>query len=335
MSSQIELIGLSKRYDRQKKKDAHALRHINLKVEKGDVFGVIGMSGAGKTTLLRCLSTLDKPSLGKIFFNGEEISALSEKELIPFRQKMGLVFQHFNLFSSRSVEENVAFPLEIAGIEREEQGRRVSELLGLVGLSEHRYAYPAQLSGGQKQRVGIARALANDPHLLLCDEPTSALDPQTTGEILALLRDLKKKLDLTIVLITHEMSVVKEMCNKVAVLEQGEIVEMGNVATIFGEPKHPITKKLVLKTVHEIPSHLLSGKGKVLHLHFRGKKADQPVITQMVKKFQVDANILLGWIDSLEKVTIGNLIIELTGQAIEEAIQYLRTQDILVEEVSL
>ncbi len=335
MSSQIELKGVSKRYYRQKKKDIHALRHVNLKVEKGDIFGIIGMSGSGKSTLLRCLSTLEKPTFGQIFIDGEEMTAFSEDQLRPFRQKLGLIFQHFNLFSSRNVMENIAYPMEIARVPKEEQGRRISELVGLVGLEEEKFAYPAQLSGGQKQRVGIARALANEPEILLCDEATSSLDPQTTSEILALIQDLQKKLELTVVLITHEMEVVKEICNKVAVLEHGEVVEMGSVSEVFIMPKHPITKKLVLKTIHEVPTHLLSGKGTVLHLHFKGRKADQPVITQMVKQFQVDANILLGWIDSLQTVTVGNLIIELSGAAIDEAIAFLRSQEVIVEEVTL
>lgn len=328
----IEIRGLSKRYFRAKHPEIHALRHVNLSVEKGDIFGIIGLSGAGKSTLLRCLATLEQPSYGKIFIHGVEITDLSEKELRGVRKQLGYIFQNFNLFSSRNVEENVKYPMEIAGLAKEEQGRRTSELLGMVGLTEHKYAYPANLSGGQKQKVGIARALANDPGILLCDEATSALDPQTTQEILALIKDLQQKLELTVVLITHEMEVIKQICNKVAVIEQGEIVETGPVSEIFSFPKHTATKKLVEKAVHEIPKQLISGKGKVLHLHFKGEKADQPIITQMVKKFQVDANILLGWIDSLQTVTVGNLIIELTGEGVDDAIAFLREQGIKVEE---
>jgi len=333
MSSLIEFKAVSKRYYGQKQKDIHALRHINLKIEKGDIFGIIGLSGAGKSTLVRCLSTLEKPSFGQIFIQGKEITKLSDENLQKVRQQMGLIFQHFNLFSSRTVRENISYPMEICKVSKEEQRKRVNELIALVGLEEKKDAYPAQLSGGQKQRVGIARALANQPEILLCDEATSALDPQTTQEILSLIKNLQEKLQLTVVLITHEMEVVKEICNKVAVLKQGEIVEIGFLSEVFIEPKHPMTKTFVQKTIHEIPTHLLSGKGKVLHLHFKGKRAEEPIITQIVKRFQVDANILLGWIDSLQMVTVGNLIIELTGDSIEDAIQFLRDQDVIVEEV--
>ncbi len=335
MSPLIEFRGVSKRYYRAKHPEVHALRHVNLSIEKGDIFGIIGLSGAGKSTLLRCLSMLEKPSIGRIFIHGQEITNLDESSLRNVRMQMGLIFQHFNLFSSRTVRGNIAYPMEIAKIAKEERGRRVSELLGLVGLTEQKDAYPAQLSGGQKQRVGIARALANAPEILLCDEATSALDPKTTQEILALIKDLQEKLELTVVLITHEMEVVKQICNKVAVLEGGEVVETGKISEVFIEPKHPATKKFVEKTIHEIPSYLLSGKGKVLHLHFKGEKADQPIITQMVKKFNVDANILLGWIDSLQTVTVGNLVIELTGDSLDEAIAFLRDQGVRVEEREL
>lgn len=333
MTSLIEFKAVSKRYYRQKQKDVHALRHVNLNIEKGDIFGIIGLSGAGKTTLLRCLATLEKPSFGQIYIRGEEITKLDDAQLRSVRHGMGMIFQHFNLFSSRTVSENIAYPMEICGVPKEEQRLKVAELIALVGLEEQKHSYPAQLSGGQKQRVGIARALANEPEILLCDEATSALDPKTTNEILALIKDLQQKLHLTVVLITHEMEVVKTICNKVAVLERGEVVEEGRVSEVFIEPKHPVTKRFVQRAIHEIPTHLLTGKGKVLHLHFKGEKAEKPVITQMVKKFQVDANILLGWIDSLQSVTVGNLIIELTGASIEEAIAFLRSQGVAVEEV--
>ena len=333
MSPLIELKGLTKRYNRRKEEGTVALNHVNLSIEKGDIYGIIGFSGAGKSTLMRCLATLEKPTFGQVWIDGQEITGFSENQLIGVRKHLGMIFQQFNLFSSRTVAENIAYPLEIAGIDREERGRRVSELIGLVGLTEQKNAYPAQLSGGQKQRVGIARALAGGPKILLCDEATSALDPQTTQEILALLRSLKEKLDLTIVLITHEMEVVKQVCNKVAVLEKGELVESGPISQVFVEPKAAATKAFAQKTIHEIPKHLLTGKGKVYHLHFKGEKTEEPVITQMAKQFSVDANILLGWIDSLQTVTIGNLIVEMTGAGIDKAISYLRERSINVEEV--
>lgn len=334
MSSLIEFQAVSKRYYLQRQKDVHALRHVNLKIEKGDVFGIIGLSGAGKTTLMRCLSTLEKPTFGQIFIAGEEITTLNESQLRPIRRKIGMIFQHFNLFSSRTVRENIAYPLEITGMPKEEIGLKVAELIHLVGLEEQKDAYPASLSGGQKQRVGIARALANAPEILLCDEATSALDPKTTGEILSLIKKLQKELNLTVVLITHQMEVVKAICNKVAVLERGELVEEGFLKEVCSEPKHPLTKQFLQKAVHELPRHLLTGKGKVLHLHFVGGKAEKPVITQMVKQFQVDANILLGWIDAVQEVTIGNLIIEMSGDATLDAIDYLRSQGLKVEEIT-
>lgn len=332
MNPLVELRGVSKRYYRSKTPEIHALRHVNLTVEKGDAYGIIGLSGAGKSTLVRCLSTLEKPSFGEIYFEGVELVGLSTYDLRQMRKKLGLVFQNFNLFSSRTVWGNVAYPLEIAEISGEEKRRRITELLGLVGLTEQKDAYPAQLSGGQKQRVGIARALATEPSLLLLDEATSALDPKTTGEILQLIRYLQKKLDLTVIFITHEMEVVKEICNKVAVLDAGEIIEAGPVAEVFSSPKHPATKKFVQKAPHEIPAHLLSDKGKVVHLHFKGETADQPIITKMVREFHVDANILLGWIDSLQTTTVGNLIVELTGTEIEKAIAFLKNHGVGVEE---
>lgn len=333
MSSLIEFQAVSKRYYRQKQKDVHALRHVNLKIEKGDVFGIIGLSGAGKTTLLRCLATLEKPTFGQILIRGEDITTLNDQQLRGVRHQMGMIFQHFNLFSSRTVAENIAYPMEICGVPKEEARLRVAELVSLVGLEEKKNSYPAQLSGGQKQRVGIARALANNPEILLCDEATSALDPKTTQEILTLIKNLQQKLGFTVVLITHQMEVVKAICNKVAVLEHGEVVEEGRLSEVFVNPQHPVTKQFLQKAVHEIPAHLLTGKGKVLHLHFKGEKAEKPVITQMVKRFNVDANILLGWIDSVQSVTVGNLVIELTGDALEEAIAFLRSQNVNVEEV--
>lgn len=334
MSSLIEFKSVSKRYYRRKDLDVHALRHVNLKIEKGDIFGVIGFSGAGKSTLMRCLATLEKPTFGQIFVRGEEVTALDVRGLQRVRRQMGMIFQQFNLFSSRTVEENITYPLEVVGMEREERRARASELLTFVGLDGQARSYPAQLSGGQKQRVGIARALANRPEILLCDEATSALDPQTTAEILSLLRDLKKNFGLTIVLITHEMEVVKQLCNRVAVLQHGEVVEMGPIHQVFVEPKAAATKAFAQKSLHEIPTHLLTGRGKVLHLHFKGESADRPIITQMAKAFAVDANILLGWIDALQTTVVGNLIIELIGEGRDEAIAFLRSHGVHVEEVA-
>ncbi|WP_136524630.1 methionine ABC transporter ATP-binding protein [Geomonas ferrireducens] len=233
----------------------HALRDVTLQVEKGDIFGIIGLSGAGKSTLIRCLSRLEEPDSGSIVIDGREITGLATHELREARKKIGMIFQHFNLLDSRTVQGNVAFPLELAGFPRKEIARRVAEILDLVGLSDKAGSYPAQLSGGQKQRVGIARALANHPEVLLSDEATSALDPQTTRAILELLADINRKLGLTIVLITHEMSVIRQICGKVAVLDRGEIVESGPVDAVFSAPSSA-TMRLFLEH-----STLLQGSG--------------------------------------------------------------------------
>ena len=223
-----------------------AVRDVNFDIEKGDIFGIIGLSGAGKSTLVRCLNLLEKPSSGKVYINGKSLGDLSERELRKTRQNIGMIFQHFNLLMQRSVLDNVCFPLEIAGIKRAEAKRRALELLETVGLSEKAGAYPAQLSGGQKQRVAIARVLANDPEILLCDEATSALDPQTTKSILRLLKEINRNRGITIVIITHEMSVVQEICSHVAVLDHGSLAERGTVEELFRSPKTEAARKLVL-----------------------------------------------------------------------------------------
>jgi len=331
----IEVVSVSKTYDHAGNA-VTALKDIVLSIEKGDIYGIIGMSGAGKSTLIRCLARLVKPSSGKILFQGSDIAHIEGKRLRDFRKSTGMIFQHFNLLSSRTVKGNIAYPLEIAKVSTEEQNRRVDELLGLVGLSAKKEAYPSQLSGGEKQRVGIARALANRPEVLLCDEATSALDPKTTKEILDLLRDINERLGVTIVLITHDMEVIKRICNKVAVIDMGQIVEEGLVSHIFGEPQHPITKHFIQSSSHEIPPEFFkpaSPNRKLLRLRFKGKAAGEPLISQIVKKFHVDANILLGWIDKLRTVVIGTLIIELTGspEGIEGGLAYLSENGIHCE----
>jgi D-methionine transport system ATP-binding protein len=236
----IEIVGLSKSF-RSCGKELQALDQVTLNIERDDVYGIIGLSGAGKSTLIRCIANLLKPSSGSILFDGNDLSQLKKNQLLQFRQKIGMIFQHFNLLTSRTVAGNIAYPLEIANISKENQEKRVDELLKLVGLSAKRDVYPALLSGGEKQRVGIARALANAPDVLLCDEATSALDPRTTREILRLLKSINAKLGLTIVLITHEMGVIRGICNKVAVIEKGSIVEEGLVSKVFADPQHART----------------------------------------------------------------------------------------------
>ncbi len=331
----IEVQALSKSYT-QAGKTAHALKDVSLKIEKGDSFGIIGLSGAGKSTLIRCLARLVAPSSGHILFHGKDIAEMDKKDLRTFRKNIGMIFQHFNLLSSRTVAGNIAYPLEIAGVPKEEQNRRIDELLTLVGLQEKKEAYPTQLSGGEKQRVGIARALANHPEVLLCDEATSALDPKTTREILDLLNKINKNLHVTIVLITHEMEVIKRLCNKVAVIDKGTIVEEGPVSDVFWDPKHPITKHFLQSTSHDLPIDFfkeISPQRKLLRLRFKGKAASEPIISRIVKDYHVDANILLGWIDKLQTLVIGTLIIELTGESenIKNTLLFLDANDVHYE----
>lgn len=289
-----------------------ALRDISLEITKGEIFGIIGMSGAGKSTLIRCLTGLDRPTSGRVWVDGEEITLCAKKDLCSARKKIGMIFQHFNLFSARTALKNVLYPLEIAGTPDK---KRAEELLRLVGLGGKEHVYPSQLSGGEKQRVAIARALAANPAVLLCDEATSALDPRTTQTILDLLKELNRSLGLTILLITHQMEVIKQVCTQVAVLEHGEIVEEGSVEDLFAHPTHATTRRFLQSIAHDIPAHLFPKEKdrELLHLSFKGESAKEPIISQMVKRCNVDVNILLGAIDCLQRATVGNLIIELSG----------------------
>ncbi|MBX9745236.1 MAG: ATP-binding cassette domain-containing protein [Chlamydiales bacterium] len=327
----LKTIALSKTYG-----SLVALKEVSLSIEKQDIYGIIGLSGAGKSTLLRCLAGLISPSNGQVFFQNDEFSQLKKCSIRRLRLRMGMIFQHFNLLHSRTVAGNIAYPLEIAGISSEEREKRIDELLHLVGLTTKKNAYPPSLSGGEKQRVGIARALANKPDILFCDEATSALDPKTTREILDLLKTVNQKLGVTIILITHDMEVIKRICHKVAILEAGSIIEQGSVAEVFSNPQHPTTKHFIQGSSHEIPEEFFqtpSPDRKLLRLRFTGKAAGEPFIAQIVKQYHVDANILLGWIDRLQTTTIGTLIIELTGPAelIAKALTYLSEQSIHYE----
>lgn len=241
----IELINLSKTYS-GKDIEVEAIRNVNLSIDKGDIFGIIGLSGAGKSTLVRCINFLEKPTSGKVIFDGKDLSGLSEKQLLKERQSIGMIFQGFNLFSQRNALRNVCYPLEIAGVKKKEAKARAEELLKLVGLEGRENSYPSQLSGGQKQRVAIARALATNPKVLLCDEATSALDPNTTKSILGLLKEINRRLGVTIVIITHEMAVIEQICNRVAVIDNSEIVESGEVSEVFMNPKSKIARELIL-----------------------------------------------------------------------------------------
>lgn len=315
-----------------------ALKNINLNIEKGDIFGIVGLSGAGKSTLIRCINRLEEPTTGKVIIDGVDITNLNIRELRKARKKIGMIFQHFNLLNSRNVEDNVAFPLEIVGMPKTEIKKRVSKLLNLVGLEDRGKHYPSELSGGQKQRVGIARALANDPKLLLCDEATSALDPQTTKSILALLKQINKTLGITIILITHEMSVIKEICNKVAVIERGEIIEQGTVFDVFSQPKTLTAKAFLNRSAYELPDDInvnQTANRRLIRIFFPRDSARKPIISRMIRMFEVDVNILAGAIDKIQDQTFGTLTVEITGskKQVSGAINFLYNENLEVEEV--
>lgn len=335
MANFIEIKSLSKSYSHEKI-SVPAIRDISLAIERGDIFGIIGLSGAGKSTLIRCLASLVTPTKGAILYDGIDIAKLSPVKLREFRHHIGMIFQHFNLLGSRTVAQNVAFPLEIIGVPKEERERRVEDLLHLVGLLPKTSSYASKLSGGEKQRVGIARALANNPRVLFCDEATSALDPRTTQEILQLLKKINEELGVTIVLITHEMEVIKQICNKVAVMEDGAIVEQGLVFDVFFDPCHKTTREFLSSGHYQIPQDFFKKSSRprmLLRLRYRGDRTGEATISHIVKCFGVDANIILGWVDTLQNNTIGTLVIELCGtqEGIDGAREYLQKSDIHVE----
>lgn len=313
----------------------HAVKNVNLKIEKGDIFGIIGLSGAGKSSLIRLINRLEEPTSGEIFINNENILALSKTELLDRRKKIGMIFQHFNLLSSKTVEENIAFSLEIANWNKKDIAKRVAELLEIVGLEDKAKYYPSQLSGGQKQRVSIARALANNPDILLSDEATSALDPKTTKSILTLLKEIQTKFGLTVVMITHQMEVVKEICNKVAIMSEGEIVEVGGIHHILTEPKADITKELIAHIQDEVEFEYFKNKGKyIINVKFLGSSAQEPIISRVIKEYGIDVSILGGSIDKLSTMKIGHLFLELSGsiEAQERAIELIiREGNVIVE----
>ncbi|MFB6466954.1 methionine ABC transporter ATP-binding protein [Cytobacillus sp. Hz8] len=323
-------------------KTIEALKDINLTVKKGDIFGVIGFSGAGKSTLIRTVNLLESPTKGEVLVNGSNLAKLTQKDLRQAKKDIGMIFQHFNLLESKTVFENVAIPLSLSKVPKKEIKLRVEELLSFVGLEEKKDSYPNQLSGGQKQRVGIARALATNPSVLLCDEATSALDPQTTESILQLLKKINEKYQITILVITHEMEVIKQICNRVAVMEDGKIIEEGTVFEVFSNPQTTTARNFVRSVIKdEIPlsvfqllenSHLYS---KIFRIEFLGIHSGQPVISQVSKRFQVDVNILFGNITELQGIPLGNLIVELRGsiEEVEQAKNYLIKQNITLKEV--
>lgn len=339
----IKITDLEKTYTASGGRKVTALRGVNLHVAKGEIFGIIGESGAGKSTLVRCMNMLERPTSGAVVVDGEDLTKMSDARLRQARKDISMIFQHFNLLSSRTVFDNVAFPLELVGKKKDEIEAKVMPLLELVGLADKRNQYPSQLSGGQKQRVGIARALASDPKVLLCDEATSALDPQTTKAILKLLKDINAKLHLTIVLITHEMNVIKEICDRVAVIAGGNIAEEGSVVDVFMNPREDITREFISTVIsHELPAILadvelvdtyVSGSKAVLRLSFVGDSADEPVMSRLIRDKGVDVNILYGNVDQIQNTSYGTLIIELSGEDadIKASLDYLHNINLGVE----
>jgi D-methionine transport system ATP-binding protein len=335
----IDLQNISLAYT-AKENTVHAVKNASLRIEPGQIFGIVGASGAGKSSLLRTINLLERPDSGRVLLDGQDITALRGAALRRERQKIGMIFQHFNLMHTCTVYENVAFTLHIAGQSRQEISQRVPELLGLVGLADKAQVYPAQLSGGQKQRVGIARAIANHPEVLLCDEPTSALDLDTSASILELLREVNQRLGITIVLISHEMSVIKRICTRVAVMNGGEVVEQGDVYDIFAQPQHPYTRQLVEHTFNlELPERLTQDlKGTLLKILFLGERAEHPVLSEATLRFGISVNILHGKIEYINHRPIGILIALLQDHSsisgpsrLSEAVDFVRHSTAHVE----
>lgn len=311
----IQLVNVNKVF-KTKKGHIKAVDNVNLSIDKGEIFGIIGYSGAGKSTMIRMFNGLELPTDGEIRINGEVLNHLPKKSLLKRRQKISMIFQHFNLLWSRTVYDNIALPLEIAGVPKSKQHQKVMELIELVGLKGREKAYPSELSGGQKQRVGIARALSNDPEVLLCDEATSALDPQTTDEILDLLVEINKRLKITMILITHEMAVIRKICNRVAVMEAGKVVELGHVIEVFNHPKTAIAKRFVRDDLNEDEVdtsiqeiHKTYPEGKIIKLKFVGSSTGQPIVSTVIQKYNIEMNILAGNVKHTQNGSYGHLIV--------------------------
>jgi D-methionine transport system ATP-binding protein len=318
-----------------------ALKNVSLEVKKGEIFGVIGYSGAGKSTLIRCVNLLERPTSGRVLVNGVDLTALPPNRLNDARRKIGMIFQGFHLLKTATVYENIAIPLKLTGVPKEKIKERVEKYLAVVGLEDKRDAYPSQLSGGQKQRVAIARALAHEPEVLLSDEATSALDPETTDAILELLLKINREFGITILLITHEMNVIQKICDRVAVMEKGEIIESGSVFDIFAAPAHETTKKFVRSLFHiELPQFVLDhfkDSGGLVTLSFAGSSAKDPALALVSKKFDVYPNILSGHITQIKDQAFGKLVVHFKGreEEIAKAVTFLQNQGIQAEGVNV
>lgn len=339
----ISIEHLEKRFS-GKNADVFALRGIDLAIGRGDIFGIIGKSGAGKSTLVRCINMLERPTAGSVFFEGRDLCRLPEAALRKARRSMGMIFQQFNLLMQRTALQNVCFPLELTGAPRDETRKRAEELLDMVGLANRMDSYPSQLSGGQKQRVGIARAIVSNPSVLLSDEATSALDPETVKSILQLLKDINKKMGITIIMITHQMEVIKEIAEQVAVIEKGKIIEQGSVVDLFTNPQTETLKKFVgsvmSSDVPEQLSHMHISKEKkaesdqtIISLKFRGDVANEPIIANLIRKYNLDVSILYGSIDYIQNVSFGRLIIMINGHEddMKKALGHLQSLPITSE----
>ena len=338
----IELTHISKDFA-SGGRTVHAVQDVSLSIGKGEIFGIIGFSGAGKSTLVRCINLLERPTSGSVTVDGKEMTALSARELRQARKKIGMIFQHFNLMPSRTVFGNVAYPLRGSGLSGEQIADKVHRLLELVGIGDKAEAYPKQLSGGQKQRVAIARALANDPNVLLCDEATSALDPQTTKAILRLLKDLNEKLGITVVIITHEMAVVKEICDRVAVMEHGRVVEQGEVFNVFADPRQEITRSFIhttsnLRKIEELieedsPVVQLKPGELIVRLSYIQRNVSEPLISTVSRKFDITLNIIFSDIAIVQNAPIGGTVAIISGERVQitQAMQYLSEKNVGVE----
>ncbi|RAU46073.1 MULTISPECIES: ATP-binding cassette domain-containing protein [unclassified Pseudomonas] len=299
-----------------------ALQGIDLDIQRGEIFGIIGRSGAGKSSLIRTINRLEQPTSGRVLIDQVDIAAFNEDKLVELRRRIGMIFQHFNLMSAKTVWKNVELPLKVAGVPKDQRQRKVAELLELVGLNDKHNAYPAQLSGGQKQRVGIARALVHDPEILLCDEATSALDPETTQSILGLLREINERLGLTIILITHEMAVIREICDRVVVLERGQIAEQGPVWQVFGNPQHEVSKTLLAPLQHALPEDVQTRLQRhpstthssiVLDLQFTGSNGQEPDLSALFGAFGGRVNLLQGGVERIQGRALGHLVLAVSG----------------------
>jgi D-methionine transport system ATP-binding protein len=331
----VRFIGLTKTYQGQQG-PVHALHGIDLAIQHGEVFGIIGRSGAGKSSLIRTINRLEQPSSGRVLIDQVDIGDFDEDRLVELRRRIGMIFQHFNLMSAKTVWQNVELPLKVAGVPKEQRARKVRELLELVGLQDKHKAYPAQLSGGQKQRVGIARALVHDPAILLCDEATSALDPETTQSILGLLKEINQRLGLTIILITHEMAVIRDICDRVVVLEHGHVVEQGPVWEVFGNPQHEVSKTLLAPLQHSLPEELqsrLQGQSPsadaavVLRLQFTGSQREEPDLAALFNALGGKVRLLQGGVERIQGHALGQLLLAVTASPLDaEALRQRASQ---------